>query len=228
MTEEVDVDFDALEWGEELERASVASSKATASASRAFWGGTTERCRTTLVLRRELADFVKEHGPRFSIQIDASKLRMRLTPNSSGGKFEFAEFKSVVMFRFGHVAQWPNCAIAATDVAAVVHKGAVVVTFPPEWVEQGAGVKCLQAPQVEGVPAGVRRLLNALCDTDSVSHGYLPSLLEASRQDAATWVEASRKWLVTLKPPVVLNDKNNSFFLTKFDRKRVRDLLDAT
>ena len=222
------VDLDAVEWGEELVKASSLASKAAASASRAFWGGRTDKARTTLVLRHELADFVREHGPRFTVQIDASGLRMRLTPDNAGGKFEFTEFKSVAMFRLGHVTRWPDCAVATADVEAVVHKESIVVTFPGSWLAQGE-TRLLSPPKADPneMPAGVRRVLNVLCDRDSVSHSYIPSALEVNRQDAARWVAEAKQWLARLRPGVALVDKNNSFYLSKFDRTRVREILDA-
>ena len=225
-------DFDAIEWGEELEKLSAVNAKADASASRSFWGKTS-RARTSLVLRKDLADFVKGCGPRFSIQIDASGLRMRITPNAETGKFEFSEFKSVVIFRFGHVERWPNSEFQSTDVEAVIHKGSCIVTFPHEWAVQGAEVKRLAAPQdpkvePESIPAGVRKVLIVLTDSESVSHTYLPTALELSRSETAVWVEAAKKWLASLQPGVALINKQGSFFLSKYDRRRVRGLLDAT
>ena len=70
-------------------------------------------------------------------------------------------------------------------------------------------------------------MLNVLTTNDSISHGYLPTLLEMQREDVRKWVDATEQWLAGLKPPIKLNNQKYSYFLARGDAERVRKLLEG-
>lgn len=158
---------------------------------------------------------------------------MRIMPNNEGGRFEAGEFKGVAMFRLGHIERLPNTTYEAAEVSVAIVEGKspyLVVTFPEDWL-RGKQLLLPPPPKVttveDGIPFGIRRVLSVLTTSESTSHSYFPSVLEMSREDTRRWIGETRDWLSGLKPPVVLGDKNNSYFLSRADAARVRKLLEG-
>ena len=234
-----DFDVSELEWGDDLERFTrVSTSKADVSASRSLWGKTAvdPKVRTILVFRNSLVEWFEENGPRFSVNLDSTRMHLRITPNSEAGRFEFTKFKTVILFRMGYVKELPNTTFEAAD--GVVHlvekkkgeKPFLAVRFPKDWLT--GKQLLLPAPVKEtkvedGIPAGIRKVLNLLSTTESVSHSFLPGALEMSREDTRRWLDDSKKWLAGLKPPIILHDQKFSYFLTRPDSVRVKKLLEG-
>lgn len=231
-----EIDFSSIEWGDELERAVRSASRADVSAARSLWGrtgGNSPRVRTSVVFRNDFARWLIERGPRYSVNLDPTGLHMRVTPNNEGGKFEVTEFKSVAILRLGFIERLPNTTFESADFSVrVVESDSpfLVVSFDKEWLN---GKQLLLPPpkretKVEdGILAGIRKVLNVLTTNDSISHGYLPTLLEMQREDVRKWVDATEQWLAGLKPPIKLNNQKYSYFLARGDAERVRKLLEG-
>lgn len=103
--------------------------------------------------------------------------------------------------------------------------------MPETWLVD-TGVKMLPPPDKKSapepkptVPAGIRKVLEAICDSDDVPMAYFPTLLEMSIDDARPWLVKARDWCGAQSPPVVLLLKNGVYSLGKSDKKRVQALL---
>ena len=62
----------------------------------------------------------------------------------------------------------------------------IVVTFPEDWL-RGKQLLLPPPPKIttveDGIPSGIRKVLNVLTTSESTSHSYFPSVLEMTRED---------------------------------------------
>jgi hypothetical protein len=75
----------------------------------AFWGKSASQARTSMVFRREAVEFMREHGPRFTVSVGGKDLdKIRIVADIDRGKFECVEFKGAFRLQIGIVNVFPN------------------------------------------------------------------------------------------------------------------------
>lgn len=103
--------------------------------------GKSTRATATIWLRREAAEWIDAHGPRFRVQVGGSACNLvRLIPDNERGQFEAGELKGVKRLIIGHINLWPNEARDATDAKWRADGGGMVLTLPADFAKAGRSV----------------------------------------------------------------------------------------
>jgi hypothetical protein len=87
--------------------------------------------RATIWLRHELADWSRENGPRFRVQIGGAAANLlRIIPDLDRGKYETAEFHGSLRINLGIVNVWPDEDRAPAEASASITPGGLVLRLP--------------------------------------------------------------------------------------------------
>lgn len=129
---------DEDEWTE-LGKGSTAVVRAPVTVKLSNWKtkkGVSSGARGFVSFRNEAADWLREHGPRFRVQIGGQNAdRIRVIPDAIAGKFEFSEFKGVCRISLGTVNVWPSEDREAVECAwkRDLAGGFVILTLPKDF-----------------------------------------------------------------------------------------------
>jgi hypothetical protein len=94
-------------------------------------GARVSAARSTIWLRRELADWAREKGPRFRVQIGGAGANLlRVIPDLDRGKYETADFHGSLRINLGIVNVWPDEDRAPAEAAASITPGGLVLRLP--------------------------------------------------------------------------------------------------
>jgi len=137
-------DFDDEDWAD-LEKVSVtAVQKPDVTISLRVRAGRLKpkvaaRVSATIWLRREAAQWIDAHGPRFKAQIAGKDCNLlRIVPHDNG-TFEASEFKGVKRLGIGAVNLWPNEIRADVEAKWTLTPGGLVLTLPADFARPGQG-----------------------------------------------------------------------------------------
>jgi hypothetical protein len=133
------IEEDEDDWIE-LERADAAGALLPAVQARMTVWGDSGAARAFISFRREAAEWLREKGPRFFVQVGGLNLnRLRLVPNQSDGKFCIIETRGgTLRLSLGKVPHWPNEPRDAVAAKYEIAKyGAMVLELPEDWARAG-------------------------------------------------------------------------------------------
>jgi hypothetical protein len=129
-------DFDDDDW-QDLEKPVAGEQKPDVSVRLSLTGGrhgAGDKVRAHITLRRKAAEWIRENGPRFRVQIGgASANGVRIVADGMRGQYEAAELKGVMRLSIGVVTAWPNEARDPTEAKWRVTEGGLVLTLPDEF-----------------------------------------------------------------------------------------------
>lgn len=98
------------------------------------------RATASITFRRDAAEWIKDHGPRFRVQIGGEACnRLRIISDAAGGRFESHDLKGVQRLTIGHINLWPNEQRGVTEATIVEFQpGAMVLTLPQDFARPQA------------------------------------------------------------------------------------------
>jgi hypothetical protein len=98
------------------------------------------KVRATIWLRRDAAQWIEKHGPRFKVQVGGPGCNMlRIVPDLERGQFEAAELKGVRRLLIGVVNVWPNEIRLNVEAKWKITPGGLVLTLPENFAKAGQG-----------------------------------------------------------------------------------------
>jgi hypothetical protein len=161
-------DFDDDDW-QDLEKPDAAEQKPDVTVRLSVARGPHgpgKKARAYISLRRKAAEWIRENGPRFRVQIGgASANGVRIVADAARGQYEAAEFKGVMRLSIGVVTSWPNEARDPTEAKWRVTGGGLVLTLPEEFAKAAkASPGTAKAPLAAEKAAPMPPAIAALCE----------------------------------------------------------------
>ncbi|WP_018265529.1 hypothetical protein [Methylosinus sp. LW4] len=109
------------------------------------------RVSARIVLRREAAEWIARHEPRFRVQIAGAGCNLlRIAPDAARGSYEAPEMRGVRILTLGRVNVWPN--EIRREIAADwrVTQAGLVVILPADFARPGQGETPAAASAIGG------------------------------------------------------------------------------
>ncbi|TDX64015.1 hypothetical protein EDE12_106160 [Methylosinus sp. sav-2] len=153
--------FDDEDWADLEKPSHGGARKPDVTVTLSIWRGRNTRAnsepprvRARIVLRREAAEWISAHEPRFRVQIAGAGCNLlRIVADAARGSYEAAEIKGVRVITLGVVNVWPNETRREVEARFRVTEGGLVLTLPEDFAKPGAGeAVAMAAPAVVAAP----------------------------------------------------------------------------